>query len=292
MNPAGLPKISIVTPSFNQGRYLEKTILSVLEQGYPNLEYIIIDGKSSDNSVEIIKKYEKYLKYWVSEEDRGQSHAINKGFAHATGDLLGWLNSDDYYAAGALKTVAETALATPAAGAIVGAGAMVDETGNVFLSVARTAITLESLYNWFDEFFWQPSCFFPKETWKHCGPLDENVHYAMDLDFWIKIAKKFTFTTTHATLSFNLKHPKAKTTEFSYLSHVDAVMVIMRHGAEKEARKLLEEYTRVLHKSALDNEELLIQKCLEIQKLREKYKKISGCLIEAFKILGRKIISI
>jgi glycosyltransferase involved in cell wall biosynthesis len=93
-----LPKISIVTPSFNQGMFLEKTILSVLEQGYPNLEYIIIDGGSSDNSVEIIKKYEKHLAYWESEPDQGQSHAINKGFERATGEIFGWLNSDDWYA--------------------------------------------------------------------------------------------------------------------------------------------------------------------------------------------------
>ena len=87
-----LPKISIVTPSFNQGKYLEKTILSVIEQGYPNLEQIIIDGGSTDESVEIIKKYEKHLAYWVSEPDRGQSHAINKGFERATGEIFGWLN--------------------------------------------------------------------------------------------------------------------------------------------------------------------------------------------------------
>ena len=91
------PKISIVTPSFNQGEYLEETILSVIGQNYPNLEYIIIDGGSKDNSVEIIKKYEKYLTYWVSENDEGQSDAINKGFKIATGDIFGWLNSDDLF---------------------------------------------------------------------------------------------------------------------------------------------------------------------------------------------------
>jgi glycosyltransferase involved in cell wall biosynthesis len=100
-------KFSIVTPSYNQGQYLEKAILSVIEQDYPNLEYIIIDGGSTDNSLEIIKKYEKHLAYWVSEKDRGQSHAINKGFERASGDLFGWLNSDDYFAPDALKTVAE-----------------------------------------------------------------------------------------------------------------------------------------------------------------------------------------
>ena len=91
------PKISIVTPSFNQGQFLEETILSVLEQEYPNLEYIIIDGGSSDNSLNIIKQYEKKLSYWVSEPDNGQTHAINKGFSHATGEIFMWLNSDDIF---------------------------------------------------------------------------------------------------------------------------------------------------------------------------------------------------
>jgi glycosyltransferase involved in cell wall biosynthesis len=100
------PKISIVTPSFNQGQYIEETILSVLSQNYPNLEYIIIDGGSTDDTVEIIKKYESRITYWVSEPDRGQSHAINKGLQKCTGEIFNWLNSDDWYMPGALFDVA------------------------------------------------------------------------------------------------------------------------------------------------------------------------------------------
>lgn len=91
------PRVSIVTPSYNQGRFIEETIRSVLLQGYPNLEYIIIDGGSTDNSVEVIQKYAQWLAYWVSEPDRGQAEAINKGFSHSTGQFLGWINSDDYF---------------------------------------------------------------------------------------------------------------------------------------------------------------------------------------------------
>src|SRR3989449_8900440 len=120
------PTISIVTPSYNQGAYLEKTILSVLNQEYPNTEYIVIDGGSTDNSLEIIKKNEKYLKYWVSEPDRGQSNAINKGFLHTTGDLLAWLNSDDYYMPGGLWALAPLGMANPKASAFVGAGRIID----------------------------------------------------------------------------------------------------------------------------------------------------------------------
>lgn len=107
------PKISIVTPSFNQAAFLESTIDSVLSQGYPNLEYILIDGGSTDGSIEIIKKYEKYLAYWVSEPDRGQYDAINKGFAHSTGEIMAWLNSDDMYFSFAFRTVASIMTALP-----------------------------------------------------------------------------------------------------------------------------------------------------------------------------------
>jgi glycosyltransferase involved in cell wall biosynthesis len=115
----------------HQAQYLEKTILSVLSQNYPNLAYIIVDGGSTDKSLEIIKKYEKFLKYWVTESDQGQNNALNKGFKYATGGLLTWLNSDDYYMPGALHKVAGAAVAKPQAHVFVGAGQIVDRIGKV-----------------------------------------------------------------------------------------------------------------------------------------------------------------
>jgi len=123
------PGVSIVTPSYNQGRFIEETIRSVLLQGYPDLEYIIIDNSSVDNSVEIIRKYEKWLTYWVSEPDKAQSQAINKGFEKATSEIYAWLNSDDYLLKDALKNVAHAYRASPKAGAWCGGSLFVTVDG-------------------------------------------------------------------------------------------------------------------------------------------------------------------
>jgi glycosyltransferase involved in cell wall biosynthesis len=238
------PRISVVTPSYNQGAYLEKTILSVINQEYPNIEYIVIDGGSTDNSLDIIKKYEKYLKYWVSEQDRGQSHAINKGFSHATGDLLTWLNSDDYYMPGALWTLATMAMANPEASAFVGTGRVIDETGNIkYYKEPPQPITIETLYRWLNGgIFMQPSSIFRRTAWELVGPLDENVHIAFDVDLWLRMAKAgCRFVSSDSLLSTALRHKNAKTTAFNAFGVIDCAIVVMRHGGESGARSYLEQ---------------------------------------------------
>lgn len=237
------PKFTVVTPTYNQGQFIEKTIDSVLSQGYPNLEFIIIDGGSKDNTVEIIKKYEGHLAYWVSEPDRGQSHALNKGLNRATGDILTWLNSDDWYLPGVLMTIAQTFQTHPSAGMVVGAGKIVDELGRTIHDIpAPPEICLDSLFRWLEGGnFSQPSSAFSKKAWEAVGQIDENIHIAMDVDLWIRIAKAgFNFVTTSDLLSITLSHPDAKTTAYETQMDMDCALVIMKHGGEKEARKTLE----------------------------------------------------
>jgi glycosyltransferase involved in cell wall biosynthesis len=215
-----------------------------LSQGYPNLEFIIIDGGSNDNTVEIIKKYERHLAYWVSEPDRGQSHAINKGMAKATGDYLTWLNSDDWYLPGALQRMHELFAANPEAGMVVGKGCIVNQEEKVLDSISPTPdITLESLYGWLNGGnFLQPSSAYSRSAWETVGQIDEDIHIALDLDLWLRMAKagvKFVTTDTH--LSKALSHPHAKTTAYEDLMRLDCALVIIRHGGEHVVRKALEE---------------------------------------------------
>lgn len=177
------PKISIVTPSFNQGQYLEETIRSVLLQNYPNLEYIIIDGGSTDNSVEIIKKYEPWLAYWVSEPDKGQSDAINKGIERCTGEIFNWICSDDFLEANALCEIAEN---------------LRDSDKDVFCGVARLLYCDNSvnyastpLFSSVEKMIYfaqicQPATFFKFDIINQLGYTNSSLHYCMDAEWWVK----------------------------------------------------------------------------------------------------------
>lgn len=178
------PKISIVTPSYNQAQYLEETILSVLNQNYPNLEYIIIDGGSSDNSVEIIQKYSSYLKYWVSEKDTGQVNAINKGLSYCTGEIFNWLNSDDYLEKDILFKIAayfEDNNINLVAGGLRRFGKDLNEY------IYNKNLNPSNLLCWNQGVqFAQPSAWVRKKNIEICGGLDEHFHYAFDWDFYIR----------------------------------------------------------------------------------------------------------
>jgi glycosyltransferase involved in cell wall biosynthesis len=219
-----LPKISIITPSFNQGRFLEETIMSVLNQNYPNLEYIIIDGGSTDNSVEIIKKYEKYLAYWVSEKDRGQSHAVNKGLARSTGDIIGWLNSDDTYLPGTLLTVDEMFQHYRDFDVIFGDQVLTDEQGG-FLRI-RHEIPYSYhrlLYHMYQS---QPATFLRRSVIERVGGLEETLCYSMDYEFFMRIGRYCSVRHVPRLFATYRLHPSGKSAlhgEARHLQEEEAV---------------------------------------------------------------------
>lgn len=189
----GWPRITIVTPSFNQAEYLEETLRSVLLQGYPDLEYIVIDGGSTDQSVDIIRHYESKISYWISESDNGQCHALNKGFARATGDWMAWLNSDDIFQPGALWEVAHSIRAHAGCDWIVGSVDFADVNLHP-LGVFEPSCHTE---DWLDFICTkrkhgvalpQMGTFWSRLAWEAAGPLDETLHYAMDHEYWVRLA--------------------------------------------------------------------------------------------------------
>jgi hypothetical protein len=234
------PAISIVTPSYNQGSFLEKTIQSVLEQEYPNLQYIVIDGDSDDSSVDIIRRYESHMDHWVSEQDTGQSDAINKGFRRANGDILGWLNSDDFLQPGALFEVARAFEQAPDnTGMIIGQATILDETGEEIYKTPGIEFDYERLLTWPEPQFLQPACFFTREAWSQCGPLREDLDYCMDLDLWLKIASKFKLVRNDNQLAVALSHEQAKTTNMLSNLHArqELSLLLYSYGATDFARQ-------------------------------------------------------
>ena len=203
-------KISIITPSFNQGQYLEETIQSVLDQKYPNLEYIIMDGGSTDNSVEIIKKYESQLAHWESKPDGGQSDAINKGFNMASGDILAWLNSDDYYTPDTLHQVSDL-FARDDLKIVFGECALYHEkSGKV--KDSRVFEFSKSHNIELSDFLIQPSSFWTKKTWELVGNLDEKLTYTFDWEWYIRAKRAGVhFQAVDKTWSVYRYHEQHKT---------------------------------------------------------------------------------
>ena len=179
--------VSIVTPSFNQAPYLEDTIRSVLEQDYPNLEYIIVDGGSTDGSVDIIRRYVDRLAWWVSEADKGQTDALNKGFARARGEILAWLNSDDTYQPGAVAEAAAFLQSRPEVGLVYGDANFIDENGKLIGHFPAAQTNYRRLRRGYVHIP-QQAAFFRAELWRKVAPLDPSFYFAMDYDLWVRIA--------------------------------------------------------------------------------------------------------
>lgn len=241
------PKISIVTPSFNQGRFLEQTIKSILDQNYPNLEYIIIDGGSSDNSVQLIKKYEDRLAYWVSEPDHGQAHAINKGIEHCTGEIFNWINSDDILLPGSIETVARSFMNNPCLEWFLGAIDLVGEQGEgEFLSHQQPYMD-EDRAHWLGHYgkyylFCQQASFMRLPVFNKFGMLDETLHYCFDHEFYLRLLfGGIRPAICRETLGLFRIHPNAKTGgncgEFRHQDHKVAIRY-WDHLTPEERRKV------------------------------------------------------
>ena len=181
------PLVSIITPSFNQVRYLESTIRSVLDQDYPNIEYIIVDGGSTDGSVDIIRRNSGRLAWWVSEQDRGQTDAINKGFAHAKGETLAWLNSDDTYEINAVREAVTFLRDQPKVGLVYGDANFIDEEGRVIGRFPAAQTDYKRLRRGYVHIP-QQSAFWRADLWRKVGPLDPSFYFAMDYDLWVRLA--------------------------------------------------------------------------------------------------------
>ena len=181
------PLVSIITPSYNQGRFIRETIESVLSQDYDNIEYIVVDGLSTDGSLDIIKEYQEQLTY-ISEKDHGQSDAINKGFKMAHGDIVAWLNSDDVYEPHCISRAVEEFQKNDKLGLVYGDGYIIDADSNKLKVFEYTEeFDYWKLVNFWD-YIMQPATFFKRETLQKVGYLDVNLHYCMDWDLWIKLA--------------------------------------------------------------------------------------------------------
>ena len=239
-------KISIVTPSLNQGEFIERTILSVLSQtGAFDLEYIVVDGGSTDDSLEIIKKHEDKLR-WVSEEDRGQSDAINKGFNMASGGILAWLNSDDTYEPDALSEVAEQYRKHRFKWCFGNCRNIDENDREIRRAITKYKIFESRRYSYkrllSKDFISQPAVFFTQDVYQEVGPLDLNCDYSMDYDYWLRIGKKYSPVYINEFLANFRWQRGSKNSENYKQAALETYLTAKRHATSKERYPVFRHY--------------------------------------------------
>jgi len=222
------PRVSIVTPSYNQGRFIEETIRSILLQGYPDLEYILIDAHSTDETINIVRRYAPWLAYWVSEPDRGQADALRKGFDKARGELLGWINADDLLATGALRTLTEAYVGHPHfgiyAGTVENFKHTPSEEGREIVKQHNISFAnlLLPMYTEKPRFH-QPGIFFTSDIYREAGKVDPNYQYRMDYDLLIRMLDEGgRVYYLNESLAYFRKHALSKTGRRTYAHFVRA----------------------------------------------------------------------
>ncbi len=252
LETGALPKITVVTPAYNSVELLEDCITSVLDQGYQNLEYIVVDGGSTDGSLEILRRYEDSFAYWTSEPDGGQTDALNKGFRRATGELLCWLNSDDFYYPGALAAAAEAYLAAPDAPFYFGNGYRVDRAGrkiSEFFPNGEVRFRRDAAIFGLNCVL-QPSTFIRRAAFEEVGGLDDSLHYGFDSNLWIELSKLGRPRAMRGYIAASREYGETKTASGSFVRAEELRSIAERHAGVAATPGSISYYLDTLHRLA------------------------------------------
>jgi glycosyltransferase involved in cell wall biosynthesis len=245
------PTISIITPSLNQGEFIEETILSVLSQDYPCLEYLVMDGSSSDNTIMVLEKYSEKIK-WISEPDSGQTNAINKGFQLTNGSIVGYLNADDILLPGSLWEIAKTFTNHPGTMWVTGKCRIINEKNN---EIRKLITGYKNILRWFGcfslvvmtNYLSQPSTFWRREVLAEAGFLDENLHYVMDYEYWLRLYSRYSPVFIPDYLASFKIHQSSKTTSTGHRDvYIEEESYVIRRHTRSRLLLLLHDVHRLL----------------------------------------------
>ncbi|MBA7515426.1 Chondroitin synthase [subsurface metagenome] len=236
------PKVSIITPSLNQGQFIEETIISVKNQDYPNIEHIVIDGGSKDGTIDILKKYPHLI--WKSQPDKGQSDALNKGFRMAKGEIIGWLNSDDTYLPKAISTAVNFFQSNPEYDMVYGDFCKIDGTGKVFERRKQLDFTLLGLKSGLC-YICQPTVFFRKRVFDKMEYLDVNLRHAMDYDLWMRIALNFKVKHIPGFVA-NFRYHKDSKTVSEFVSQIQEERLVRNRYWKGDMNFVVDYFLRIL----------------------------------------------